>query len=193
MFDQTLASFISATGRHPVLESLAIIGGTFVLEDAATILAAAQVQSNTVPAAVALTSLYVGIVLGDLGLYGLGRLAAMVPWACRLIPPAATRRGHDWLAERLVRVVFISRFLPGARLPTYTACGFLGADFWRFAATAVVATLIWTTLLFSLSLRIGTFLGDNVGQWRWLGMAGFAVVVVLLGRAAAHSRQAAER
>jgi membrane protein DedA with SNARE-associated domain len=82
-------------------------------------------------------------------------------------------------------VVFVSRFLPGMRLPTYTACGFLGADFRRFALAAIVATLAWTTLLFSVSLRIGQVLVDHFGVWRWAGAIGCAVAVVLIGRAAA--------
>jgi membrane protein DedA with SNARE-associated domain len=185
MFSQRVADLLHAAVQNPVLESLAIIAGTFVLEDAATVLAAAQVHEGTVSPALALGSLYVGIVLGDLGLYGLGYLAALVPWARRLIPPDAMRRSQTWLGKRLIRVVFVSRFLPGARLPTYTACGFLRADFLRFAATAVVATLIWTTLLFSLSVRMGEVLTDTLGAWRWVGFVGFAIFVVLAGRAAA--------
>lgn len=185
MFSQRVADLLHAAAHYPVLEALAIIGGTFVLEDAATVLAAAQVQEGNLSAALALGSLYVGIVLGDLGLYGLGRLAALVPWARRLVPPEATRRGRAWLSRRVVRVVFASRFLPGARLPTYTACGFFGASFVKFAATAVVATLIWTTSLFGLSVRLGQALADTLGTWRWAGFVGFAVCVVLAGRAAA--------
>jgi membrane protein DedA with SNARE-associated domain len=190
MFNSSVAQLIAAAGHHPLIEALAIIFGTFILEDAATVLAAAQVQRHGMPLALALVALYIGIVLGDLGLYGLGRLAALVPWAHRLIPPSATRGSQAWLTGRLSRVVFISRFLPGARLPVYTACGFLGASLWRFAATAVVATLLWTTLLFSLSLSVGDVLAGVLGAWRWAGMGVFAVVIVAIGRAAARLQTA---
>ena len=159
-----------------------ILLGTFVLEDAATILAAMDVQVGKVPLAVAMVSLYVGIVVGDLGLYGLGRLAAGTPWARRWAPPDRFARSREWLQGHVFAAVFVSRFLPGARLPTYTACGYLRADFKRFTLAAIVATLIWTTLLFGVSLRLGDYMVAHLGTWRWAGMVGFALTVVLAGR-----------
>ena len=102
------------------------------------------------------------------------------------------RRGQEWLKSRLFRVVFVSRFIPGARLPTYTACGFLGADFVRFATAAVVATSIWTSLLFLLSLRVGRFLMEHFGACRWAGMIGFVILVVAAGRVAASIQKEVE-
>ena len=90
--------------------------------------------------------------------------------------------GREWLRTNLGKAVFVSRFLPGARLPTYTACGFFGAGFRHFALVAILATLIWTSLLFMVSLRVGQALIDHLGQWRWVGMAGFALTLVLIGR-----------
>ncbi len=81
--------------------------------------------------------------------------------------------------------MFVSRFLPGARLPTYTACGYFRADFRRFALAAIGATLIWTTMLFGVSLHLGHYMVEHLGAWRWVGMAGFALTVVLAGRIAA--------
>jgi membrane protein DedA with SNARE-associated domain len=193
MLGATVASLLESAGRHPVLQGAAIVAGTFVLEDAATVLAAMQVQAGSVGTSVALVSLYLGIVLGDIGLYALGRVAALFPWAVRLIPPEATRRGHRWLDAHVFHVVFVSRFLPGARLPTYTACGFLGADFWRFCLAAVVATLIWTSLLFCISLRVGKVLMDTLGAWRWVGILGFVVAVIVIGRVVARMQQDANR
>jgi membrane protein DedA with SNARE-associated domain len=169
-----------------LLQALFIVLGTFILEDAATVLAAMQVKTGGLAAWLALVSLYCGIVLGDLGLYGLGRLSSLAPWARRFVPPERFRRGQDWLRGRVFKVVLISRFLPGMRLPTYTACGFLRADFRAFALAAIVATLAWTSLLFAASLRIGQFLIDHFGAWRWAGAVGVAVAVVVIGRVAAH-------
>ena len=102
------------------------------------------------PIPLALGSLYAGIVLGDLWLYGMGRLSARVGWIARLVPPERSlRRGRPGCAGAVFKVVLVSRFLPGMRLPTYTACGFLGADLRQFTLAAIVATLAWTTLLFA--------------------------------------------
>ena len=160
-----------------------------MLEDAATILAAMDVQADKVSMAVALLALYLGIVLGDLGLYGLGRLAVMTPWAKRWAPPDRFGRSGTWLRSHVFTVVFISRFLPGARLPTYTACGYFRADVYRFALAAIVATSIWTTMLFGVSLHLGRYMAAHLGTWRWAGMAGFLLTVLLAGRIAARLRE----
>ena len=183
--DLSVTHLLQSAGQSPVLQSAAIVAGTFILEDAATAGAAMAVQGGGVAMPVALVSLYLGIVLGDIGLYGLGRLAAHVPWALRLIPAQRQDRGRAWLERHVFKVVFVSRFLPGVRLPTYTACGFLGANFRKFVAAAVGATLIWTSALFAVSLRVGKLLIEHLGQWRWLGFAVFLVVIVLAGRLAA--------
>jgi membrane protein DedA with SNARE-associated domain len=70
-------------------------------------------------------------------------------------------------------------------LPTYTTCGFVGADLRQFALAVVIGTLCWTSLLFGVSLKIGQELMDHFGAWRWAGAAGFVVVVILAGRLAA--------
>ena len=172
------------------VQGVLIILGTFVLEDAATVLAAMDVQVGRVALGVALVSLYAGIVLGDIGLYGLGRLAASVPWAARLVPPERIARGAAMLNPHVVKVVFVSRFLPGARLPTYTACGYVGVDFRPFALAAIGATLIWTSLLFGVSLHVGRLIMEHLGTWRWVGVAGFLLTLMLMGRVAARMQAA---
>jgi membrane protein DedA with SNARE-associated domain len=173
-----------------MLQPLAIILATFVLEDAATVGTAMAVQDGHVMLLTGLLALYAGIVLGDLGLYGLGRLASQVAWVRRWIPPQPAAQGHAWLERHVFKTVFVARFLPGVRLPTYTACGYLGASLSRFAAAAVGATLIWTTLLFGVSLRVGQVLMNHLGVWRWAGAAGFALAVVVAGRLAARASAA---
>ena len=189
---QPLPEWFGLLGHEPLIQGLLIVLGTFVLEDAATILAAMDVQVGQVTLSVALVSLYLGIVLGDLGLYGLGRLAVATPWARRWAPPDRFGKSRDWMQKHVVKIVFISRFLPGARLPTYTACGYFRTSFVHFAMAAIGATLIWTTLLFGVSLHLGRYMAEHLGVWRWAGMAGFALTVVLAGRLAARLQQAAQ-
>lgn len=185
MVGSSIVLILKLAGTRPLLQALAIILGTFILEDAATVLAAMRAAEGGIPIWLALLSLYVGVVLGDLGLYGLGRLSARVGWIARLVPPERSRSLAAWLRGRVFKVVLVSRFLPGMRLPAYTACGFLRANFRRFALAAIIATLVWTTLLFCVSLRVGGFLIDHFGAWRWAGAAGFAVALILLGHFAA--------
>ncbi len=184
-----LPEWLSLHGQDPVIQGVLILLGTFVLEDAATILAAMDVQVGKVTLAVALVALYLGIVLGDLGLYGLGRLAVSTPWARRWAPPERFgQQPATGCDTHVVKIVFISRFLPGARLPTYTACGYFRASLRQFALAAIGATLIWTTLLFGVSLHVGRYHGRASGRLA-LGWHGWVRADRRAGRA--HCRAAA--
>lgn len=178
-------SFLGAAAGSPPLEISVIILGTFILEDAATLLAAMQVAAGGVSLPLALASLYAGIILGDLGLYGLGRLSAHNRWAQRMVPKRRRDLGHQWVSRRVVPVVLVSRFVPGLRLPTYTTFGFLHAPFLPFALTATFATLIWTSGLFFVSLKLGHLMLHYLGPWRWVGLAVFVVLLLAGGRVAA--------
>jgi membrane protein DedA with SNARE-associated domain len=193
MLASSITSLLALAGHSVLFQAGAIIFATFILEDAATVAAAMQVQAGDLSVWVALVSLYAGIVLGDLGLYGLGRLSASVPWVARQLPPHRQEAIRAWISGRIFKVVLVSRFLPGLRLPTYTTCGFVGANLRQFAVAAIMATLCWTSLLFGVSLKLGQCLMDHLGAWRWAGAAGFVVFIILAGRAAAFGLQGARR
>jgi membrane protein DedA with SNARE-associated domain len=188
-----IASLLALAGYSPLLQAVAIGFATFVLEDAATVPAAMQAAQGETSVGLALASLFVGIVQGDLGLYGLGRLSARVPWIAGLLPPHRKAATRAWLTGRVFQVVLVSRFLPGLRLPTYTTCGFLGADLRQFTLAAVVATMCWTSLLFGASLEVRQVLLDHFGAWRWLGAAGFVLFVIVAWRLAAAGVQGVRR
>ena len=187
-----LLIFFTAALRHPIIQVLSVIGATFILEDAATVVTAMQVQAGAMSLQIGLFSLYAGIILGDLGLYGLGRMAASVPWLERFIPARRRDIGRDWFNSRLARVILVSRFLPGLRLPTYTTCGFLRTSFLIFAMTAIVATLIWTSLLFGVSMKLGHYIIAYLGVWRWAGIAVFCIVLLGASRLVAQQLRGKE-
>ncbi len=182
MINLSVTALLQAAGSQPLGQAGAIILGTFILEDAATVIAGLQVEGGRLAWPVALGALYVGVILGDIGLYGLGKLAALWPFLLRWVKTDQRAKGREWVRIRVFRVVFLSRFMPGARLPAYTTCGFLSAGIWRFASAAVAATLVWTTILFSVSLRVGQWLIAHLGAWRWLGALTFVALLVLAGR-----------
>lgn len=183
-----LDHFLELTGSQPLLQVLIVILATFVLEDAATVITAIQVHLHTISPPLALVALYVGIIVGDVGLYALGALAARWPPAMRWITVPSTQARQAWLSRNLFWVVFLSRFVPGTRLPLYTACGFFRAGLPVFTAATTCATLIWTSALFLFSLRVGGMLLTHLGAWRWVGVAGFVAVIILMGRLVARSQ-----
>ena len=157
----------AAAGAGTLAQSGAIIAATFILEDAATVMVGMMSADGIIPIAAALAALYVGIAGGDLGLYGLGNLASRHGWARRLVPADTYGHVQRWLRQRLVAAVATTRFLPGLRLPVYTACGFLHMPLGRFSAVVAAATVVWTTLLFTCAYLFGGWAAQQMGVWRW--------------------------
>ncbi len=182
MMSMNFTDILSSAAQSPGLQAVLIIIATLILEDAATLFTAMEVAAGAVALPVALGALYTGIVVGDLGLYALGRLSASHPWARRLVPTQRRAMGYAWVNARMFPLIVVSRFVPGLRVPTFTTMGFLQAPLQKFLAAAVLATLLWTTGLFFLSLRLGALMLTYLGAWRWAGLAVFLGVIILVGR-----------
>src|SRR4051794_3234012 len=125
MLAGSITSLLTLADHSLLFQAFTIIIGTFILEDAAIVIAAMQAQQGTVSMPLALAALYTGIILGDLGLYGLGRLSARVRWLERHLPRHRKETIRAWVCGNIFKVVLVSRFVPGMRLPTYTTCGFI--------------------------------------------------------------------
>ncbi len=164
----TITSFLADAAQEPVLLVAAIIIATFILEDAATIAAALLAADGIVPVPLALGALLIGIILGDIGLYALGRLATRNSWVRRQLQRRTAVDLGRWMGKRIFPVVCSARFVPGARFPSYTASGMLGLSFWRFTLAAVIATSLWTILSFSVIFFLGNYFHEWLGSWRWL-------------------------
>lgn len=178
----------------PPLEGMAllvvlalIVLATFVSEDLtciATGLLVADGRLGFVPGTLACLT---GLVLGDLGLFAAGRCfgraaAARAPlkW---FVSDARIERASAWFRERGLRVIFLSRFTPGLRLPTYFAAGVLRTGFVRFALYFLLACALWTPLLVGFSAWAGTLALDPAeiferhGVWILLALAATLLVV----------------
>lgn len=168
------ATVLLALGSNPWAIAFAIVAATFILEDATTIGAALLAAGEIIAPSTALTALIVGIFLGDLGLYGLGAAARTRPWARRMIGERHMVKGRLWLKRHFFTAVIGARFLPGFRMPAYTASGFLGLPILKFTALVAFAGVVWTTLVFSLVFHFGQMIVEDLGVWRW------AVIALLL-------------
>jgi hypothetical protein len=74
-----------------------------------------------------------------------------------------------------------SRFIPGARLPTYLAAGFLRVPFGRFLWITGSAVAVWTSLIFGLAVFIGPSLLGWLRRWSSGGWALLAAIVLVFG------------
>jgi len=113
---------------------LGIILTTFVLEDLALVGSIALVAQGKISVFAAYTACLVGIAVGDLLLYFLGRWGKASEWLSQL---PAWNRVIRRLNDPLVRTNFdyaiiISRAIPGTRMLTYIGAGLSSYPFFRF-------------------------------------------------------------
>lgn len=124
---------------------------TFVSEDAACVLAGTAVANGRMGFAASLAACFAGILVGDLLLFGVGRVAGGRVFDNRVVrkfvSPRSLQRASRWLENNAGSAVFFSRFVTGFRLPTYLTAGALRTDFARFAFWFVLASAIWTPIL----------------------------------------------
>ncbi len=172
-----LYHFITGAVGSSALLSLAIILGTFFLEDPTTIIVGVLAADGIISVPLALFSLYTGIVVGDIGLYCLGWLASTSPRLARYVDHDFIAPFRAWLETRYILTIFSARFIPGARLPTYTSSGFFRSPLSTFIVVAIGATSIWTSFLFSASYWFGSLTSEWLGPVRW-SIAGIALLAL---------------
>ncbi len=139
---------------------LLIAASTLVSEDLACIATGLMVSRGTIGFLPGTLACLIGIVAGDLWLYGMGRWLgrpairrAPLRW---FVTEAAIDRSARWFERRGIWIVLLTRFLPGTRLPTYLAAGILRARLWFFLGAFILAASLWTPLLVGLSRTFGT-------------------------------------
>lgn len=145
-----------------MLAWLTLAAGTFVSEDLTCISAGLLVQRGVMNPVAAISACAVGILVGDVGLWAIGRVfgtaAFSWPWVARHLRTRGVEQLREWLQAHAAVAILSSRFVPGARLPLYVVAGVAGLPGSRFACWASVAALLWTPVLV-----LGTaMLGDVV-------------------------------
>lgn len=132
--------------------ALSIFFATFAYEDGATLLAATLSAAGRIDARLGLASAFLGIWVGDLGLYAIGsawgRRAVASRWIGRFVPGEKLARAENWFSQRGSAALVISRFVPGSRLPVYLAAGTLRFPRRTFAAITGVVSAVWVSLVF---------------------------------------------
>lgn len=134
--------------------------GTLISEDLACIGAGLLVAGGTLGFWPATLACFLGIFVGDVLLYGTGRWLGL-PAIRRFVSPQALQRGANWFQRKGPRVLFLSRFVPGSRLPTYLAAGILRSNFGTFTACLALGGIIWSPLLVGLAAWIGDRARDD--------------------------------
>ena len=165
----------------PVWQAGALFLSTFVLEDLAAIGAGLLLATGVLAWPLAFGACFLGIWIGDAGLYGLARVIGR-NWYERASRSRFSGRVHQselWFARRGSSILIFSRLLPGARLPTYLAAGFLRLPLRSFLLITGAASLIWTGIVLLATQLLGARLLAWLEPFRKTGW----VVVLCIGLA----------
>ncbi len=148
---------------------------TLVSEDLTCIATGLLIAQGHIGFAEGTAACIIGIFLGDLALFLAGRFIGRpaLRWAplARFISEERLEFGTRWLGERGLSVIFLSRFMPGLRLPTYFAAGLLRTHTGRFALYFLLAAAIWTPVLVG-----GTVLSRNFASYGMVLPIAFGLV-----------------
>ncbi|MBI5385616.1 MAG: VTT domain-containing protein [Verrucomicrobia bacterium] len=169
----------------PLAQGFTLFFSTFVLEDLAAVGAGLLLATGALSWPTAFWACFLGIWIGDAGLYALARSVGR-PWFERLSRRRFANRveqSERWLAQRGNSILIFSRLLPGARLPTYLAAGFLRLPLSRFLAITGAASLVWTALVLVLTGVAGLRLLGWLGAFQtsaWTILPGVVLTLALL-------------
>src|ERR1700744_938542 len=150
-------------GWLPFWQGTAVFFATFILEDAAAVGAGLLLAAGSISWPVAFASCFLGIWIGDIGLYALARYAGR-GWFERSSWrkfSGKVERSERWFGERGTTILIASRVVPGTRLPTFLAAGFLRVPMPRFLLITGIAAFIWTWLI----LWLVQLFGGEVSRW----------------------------
>ena len=134
--------------------ALSIFFATFLYEDGATLLAATWSASGSLDPWIGLLSTFLGIWVGDMGLYGLGsslgRRTIKRRWLQKYLRPESLVKAEVWLAKHGSLALVMSRTIPGSRLPLYVAAGALRLPVRLFAKTTAICSAVWVSAIFAI-------------------------------------------
>ncbi len=157
-------------------ESIVIFFLTFLHEDAAILAAGFAKVEHGLPLLFAYVPVYLGIIIGDVLIYGMGRMAQTNKWLRSKIIGPKVERLKLWLTSHLVRVLVVCRLTPGLLFPTFVACGWFKIPFWRFATVSIIAGAVYSSIVLTIVILFGNLILFHLGYWAW-----GTVAVIIIG------------
>lgn len=163
----------------PLTLFFSVILLSYLFEDLAIVSASVAAAQGVLPVNVALLAIFIGIASGDLGLYLLGLWARK--WRA-LRGFILTKRSMKFIRKKLksdpFRLIFLIRFVPGLRFIGFCLSGFFRVSLKKFLGAILMATGIWTALMFTLVYQLGEvdWIHKNLG---W-GIIPFMLILLVI-------------
>ncbi|MEM9280916.1 MAG: DedA family protein, partial [Verrucomicrobiota bacterium] len=132
----------------------------------------------------AIVASFLGIFIGDVGLFLLGKMGGIALLRRRPIR-WFVKESQIHLAEKLFqehggKIIFSSRLLPGSRLPIYAAAGVVGYPILKFAFFMAVAGLLSAIVLVLVSYELGEIVFGWLEIYESFALPVFIAVLLLV-------------
>jgi len=178
--DAALSQWISVHSDSPIWVFIGIVLLSYLLEDVAIVTAAGLASQHITSLPVALMAVFVGIATGDVALYYLGRYCRYFRAVrYRLLTNPYFRLVRRRLLQRPFINLFVIRFIPGLRTVGFTLSGYVAMPLRLFLTAVLVATALWTGLIFFTIYQLGSQVWFQASEYRWGWLC--LLVVLLLG------------
>lgn len=159
----SISQFSALNLKTMLNHMLAIILGSFILEDVALASSLALVAQGKLTLAQAFLACFLGIGIGDLGVYILGRLSHSFTVLSRFKGLSFL---HAYLSDEkrrssLTYWIVFSRAIPGTRTPTYFLAGYSGYSFLRFFGLTIFSVATWVSIAYAGGIPLMMNLSEN--------------------------------
>ena len=176
---------MDSIGVLPLWQKVAAIAAaSLISEDLACITAGMLASENILSYEWALAASIIGIYLGDVFLYVLGRIGGIgllrrIPFRW-WISEERILQAENLFEEHGAKLIFSSRLLPGSRLPVYAAAGVLNYPAWRFLLFMFLAGSLSAVILVTLAYQLGEVVLDWLRVYEAYAIPVFAIGVALI-------------
>jgi membrane protein DedA with SNARE-associated domain len=168
-------------GNNWLLGILITIGVCF-LEDPARCAVGLLVAAGHIGWWTAFIAMMAGSILGDLGLYIIGRYAMVFCVNRRWINAERLERMKGYFLMHAIKAIVAARFFPGARTLAYVAAGATHYKVLKFLAILTGAALLQTLVYLYATALIGdqvlAYLDDPVMRWT---VGGVILILIITG------------
>ena len=155
------------------------MAGTCFLEDAARVGVGLLVADGDIGWWMAFFSMTFGGIVGDVGLYVIGRYATLFLFRRRWVDPARLTWMENYYKRNAVKAVMIARFIPGARTLSYVTAGAIRFPLPRFLLLLFLAAMVQSFIF----IKVAGFIAEEMMPYlrdRRLQAAVFGTIVLAL-------------
>lgn len=176
MTEETFLQLCETLSDNLWLQGVLITIGTCFLEDPARVGVALLVAAGHVAWWLAFVGIICGALVGDVGLYLIGRYATNFMLRRRWADPENIEWMQEYFRRHAIQTIMLSRFLPGTRMLAFGSAGVAHYPLPRFLLFLTIASAVQATLF----LKLGALLGEHLPWLKEPRIAFFIFIGTLL-------------